>query len=49
MAKAMADKGTLIRDAATTWGVAKSTVYRRLSGALPLREAKEVTQILSLV
>ena len=49
MAKAMADKGTPIRDAATTWGVAKSTVHRRLSGALPLREAKEVTQILSPV
>ena len=41
MAKAMAEEGTLIRDAAATWVVSKSTFYRRLIGDLPFREAKE--------
>ena len=41
MAKAMAEEGTPIRDAAATWGVSKSTIHRRLTGDLPLREAKE--------
>ena len=49
MAKAMAEEGTPIRDAAATWGVSKSTIHRRLTGDLPLREAKEAAQVLAPV